>query len=60
MLRLDESFASDSEYTSDPDTGLKKQLDGSRDDKEQQLLPQNRIQIDEKSGEEDILAQIKS
>ena len=24
MLRLDESFASDSEYTADPDTGLKK------------------------------------
>ena len=34
MLRLDESFASDSEYTSDPDTGLKKQLDSSQDDKE--------------------------
>ena len=34
MLRLDESYASDSEYTSDPDTGLKKQLDSSQDDKE--------------------------
>jgi len=34
MLRLDESFASDSEYNQNPDTGLRKQLNSSQDDKE--------------------------